>query len=105
MKQFDRFIPERRYLTNVSPRTLEWYEQSLAWLGTENPTGAELKNCVIRMREAGLKATSKNNRIRAINAYLHWLTGGATKCHPACPHLRIARLKEPSMVLPTSRGI
>lgn len=32
LPRFERFIQERKYLKNVSPRTIEWYEQSLAWL-------------------------------------------------------------------------
>jgi len=43
------------------------------------------------MRERGLKPTSCNNQIRAINAYLKW-SGSA---------LRIPRLKEERRVLPT----
>ena len=33
-----------KYLSNVSPATIEWYEQSLGWLGTESPTEAQLKD-------------------------------------------------------------
>lgn len=53
------------------------------------------------MRDKGLKATSCNNRIRAVNSYLHWLSGSGTKCFPACSHLRVPKIKEPSRVLPT----
>jgi integrase/recombinase XerD len=35
--RFEQFIKERRYLANVSPRTLEWYEQSLHWLSNPGP--------------------------------------------------------------------
>ena len=69
---FEQFIRERRYITNVSPRTIEWYRESFKWLQIENPTHSDLTEFVIRMREAGLKATSCNNRIRAVNAYLKW---------------------------------
>jgi hypothetical protein len=30
---FAEFIKERQYLQNVSPRTVEWYEESFKWLG------------------------------------------------------------------------
>jgi integrase/recombinase XerD len=43
------------------------------------------------MRERGLKPSSSNNRIRAVNAYLKW-SGSA---------LQAARLKEEQRVLPT----
>ena len=53
------------------------------------------------MRENGLKATGCNAAIRAINAYLHWNSGGDRKCGPGCQHPRIPQLKEPENVLPT----
>ena len=64
LPRFERFIQERRYLKNVSPRTIEWYEQSLAWLTLEQPTADDLRHLVVRMREAGLKASSCNCHIR-----------------------------------------
>jgi len=96
---FERFIQERKYLKNVSPRTIEWYEQSLAWLTVEQPTPEDLREVVVRMREAGLKASSCNCHIRAINGYLHWAAKGPErKCHPACDHLRVPKLKEEQYV-------
>jgi integrase/recombinase XerD len=85
-----QFIKERKYLSNVSPATIEWYEQSRAWLGTESPTEGQLMDSVMRMREKGLKATSCNCRIRAVNAYLKWSRS----------QLRVPKLREPSFVLP-----
>jgi integrase/recombinase XerD len=88
---FSQFIKERQYLCNVSPATVEWYEQSLRWLSVESPSDSQLKSFVLRMREKGLKATACNNRIRAVNAYLKW-TGSP---------LRVPKMKEPQLVLPT----
>ena len=88
---FSQFIKERQYLCNVSPATIEWYEQSLHWLSVESPSEAQLKSFVLRMREKGLKPTACNNRIRAVNAYLKW----------AGSPLRVPRMKEPQLVLPT----
>jgi integrase/recombinase XerD len=88
---FEQFIKERQYLQNVSPRTVEWYRESFKWLGEPQPNKAQLKSFVIRMREKGLKASSCNNRIRAVNAYLQWLESD----------LRIPKLKEEQRVLPT----
>jgi integrase/recombinase XerD len=90
-KQFEQFIKERQYLTNVTPATVEWYRQSLAWLGIESPTEDDLKSFVMRMREKGLKPSGCNCRIRAVNAYLKW-SGSA---------LRVPKLKEPQLILPT----
>jgi integrase/recombinase XerD len=86
-----QFIKERQYLSNVSLATIEWYKQSLAWLATESPTGDNLKDFVLRMRDKGLKATACNNRIRAVNAYLKWSESP----------LRVPKLKEPELILPT----
>lgn len=85
---FDRFIQERKYLKNVSPRTIEWHEQSLKWLGVEQPTETDLREFVLRMRTAGLKASSVNCRIGSVNAYLSWT---------ASP-LRVPKLKQESYV-------
>jgi integrase/recombinase XerD len=102
MPGFQQFIRERQYLANVTPATVEWYKQSLKWLPSESPTQDELKGAVMRMREKGLKATGCNCAIRAINAYLHWSSAGAEKkCGPGCPHLRVPKVKEPELVLPT----
>src|ERR1017187_561988 len=96
---FVQFTRERRFLSNVSPRTLEWYGNSLRWLPNESPTQADLNETVIRMREAGLSAGGCNCALRAINAYLHWShAGSAVKCSPACAHPKAARLKEPEFV-------
>ena len=79
-EQFEQFIKEHNCISNVSPRTVEWYRESFKWLDNPEPTQDELKSLVIRMREAGLKHTSCNNRIRALNAYLHWRSEGISKC-------------------------
>lgn len=102
MPGFDQFIRERQYLSNVSPATIEWYNNSLKWLPSESPTQEDLKAAVMRMRQKGLKATGCNCAIRAINAYLHWASAGSEKkCGPGCPHLRVPKIKEPELVLPT----
>jgi integrase/recombinase XerD len=88
---FEQFIKERRYLQNVSPRTIEWYRESFKWLVEPQPKQSDLKAFVIRMREKGLKASSCNNRIRAVNAYLQWLESDQ----------RVPKLKEEQRVLPT----
>jgi len=101
MDRFAAFIRERKYLHNVSENTVRWYTHALKWLPSQEPTQSELKDTVLRMREAGLKETGCNAAIRAINAYLHWCSDSERKCGPGCTHPRIAALKEPQMVLPT----
>src|SRR5258708_4863040 len=81
---FERFVKERKYLKNVSARTIDWYGESFKWLGNEDPSQSDLNDFVIRMRDKGLTPASCNNRIRAVNAYLKWKGS----------HLTIPRLKE-----------
>ncbi len=87
---FEEFINERQFL-HVSPRTIEWYRESFKWLAEPVPNESQLKAFVIRMREKGLKPSSCNNRIRAVNAYLKWLKSG----------LKVHKMKEEQRVLPT----
>lgn len=89
--RFEQFTHERKYLTNVSPRTIEWYRASLKWLGNPAPDESALKDFVMRMRSAGLKASSCNCRIRAVNAYLRW----------AGLSIKVPRMKEEQRILPT----
>ena len=101
MTKFEQFAKETQYLLGVSSRTVEWYQQSLCWLNTESSSEEELKNTVLRMRAAGLKPSSCNCHIRAINSYLHWNSSAGGKCSPSCPHPKISHLKEPNLALPT----
>jgi integrase/recombinase XerD len=91
MPFFEQFVRERRYLHNISPSTISWYNHALKWQSGESPTQAELKETVLRMREKGLKATGCNSAIRAINAYLK---GSESP-------LKIPQMKEPQTLLPT----
>lgn len=101
MSRFIEFTRERRYLHNVSPATISWYNSALKWLPSETPTQDELKATVVRMREKGLKATGCNSAIRALNSYLHWASGSDRRCGAGCTHPRIQPLKEPQNILPT----
>lgn len=99
MTLFEQFTKERRYLGNLSERSIEWYQQAFKWLPNENPTEAQLKQAVIRTRDEGLSARSINSYRTALNAYLHWLKNPETKCSGACSHPRIARMKVEEKVL------
>jgi integrase/recombinase XerD len=101
MSKFTSFIREKQYLQNVSDNTVRWYKHALKWLPSENPDEAELREMIIRMREAGLKATGANAALRAINVYLHWHSGLDGKCSSACKHPKVRQLKEPQQVMPT----
>lgn len=115
---FERFVRERQLLHNVSPATVEWHKQSLAWLKVEQPTQNDLNDFVCRLRDAKMSPASCNNRIRSVNAYLHWLAASGSdgsdgsegfdsiasqevKCGSGCRHLHVAKLKEPQNVVST----
>jgi integrase/recombinase XerD len=95
LPRFQAFLREREYVSNVTSATLEWHAQSLKWLSTasnpETPTADDIKPLIIRMRQAGLKASSVNCRLRSIQAYLRW-SGSAVIC---------PRLKEEQAALPS----
>ena len=79
--QFDRFIRERIYLKNITPKTRDWYQS--AWqafkasrassASTESINRADLAQFVIHLRERGVKPVSCNTWLRAINAFCRWL--------------------------------
>lgn len=92
------FIKERQYVMNVSPATIRWYTSALKRLDNEEPTQEELTRLVVKMRERGLKATGCNAASRAINAYLHWVSGAIGKCGGGCRHPHIKPMKEPELV-------
>jgi integrase/recombinase XerD len=72
MIRFEQFLRERRYLGNISERSIEWYRWAFKWLVIESPDDAALKDCILRMREGGLSPRSVNGFITAVNAYLKW---------------------------------
>jgi len=99
--RYEQFIRERQYILNVSPATVRWYTHAFKWLPCENPSNEQLKDMVVRMREAGLKPTGCNAVIRAMNAYLHWASspsGSDSKCGAGCTHPHVRQMKEPEFI-------
>jgi site-specific recombinase XerD len=75
---FHQFTQERRYLKNVTARTLEWYTDALrayqqAVPGDAFPTKASVQLFVIRLRERGVKPVSVNCWLRVLAAFSRWL--------------------------------
>jgi len=88
MTRFDDFLKERKFLKNVSPRTLDYYEDCRrAW----ERYGPDPKEFVIKMREGGARASTVNCVARGLNAYFKWA---------GLPH-KIPRLKEEERVIET----
>lgn len=76
---FEGFLKERRFLKNVTPKTLSWYQSS--WLAftrtvdvisSDDLTKGLLNRFVVGLRETGLEPVSCNTYVKAINAFLMW---------------------------------
>lgn len=100
---FETFTRERRYLHNVSPKTLDWYKYSLkafepylASVRSEADVAVEVRKAVMELTAAGkLKTTSINDYARCMNAFLKWLH---TEQH-ITKLVRIPKLKATKKVL------
>jgi site-specific recombinase XerD len=77
-----QFLRERKYLRNVSPRTLEWYET--AWQAFRRSathcltdagslTRADLEHFVYATRDRGVRPVTCNTWLRALNAFFKWM--------------------------------
>src|SRR4051812_24461615 len=95
---FERFLKEKLFLKNVSPRTIIYFKRCYSaykrHLGVM-PTEANLKEFVIKLRESGVTIETVNSYIRGINSFLAWL---AESGHPK---LKMKLMKEPKKVLKT----
>ncbi|MEO6725393.1 MAG: hypothetical protein ABIU20_01520, partial [Blastocatellia bacterium] len=75
---FDLFITEKRFLANLSERTLHQYGQIFKRYekytdASQLPTDELLSRFIVGMRQNGLSPVTCNISIRAINSFLSWL--------------------------------
>jgi integrase/recombinase XerD len=76
---FQQFLDQRRFLKNVTPSTIEWYQTAFKALqkahATPNPTlsKSSLQQFVVSVRQRGVKPVSCNTYIKALNAFCLWL--------------------------------
>jgi integrase/recombinase XerD len=89
MERFEEFLTERKYLRNVSDKTLVYYRS--AFRSWEAHSEGDWKAWIVNLRNAGLSAISINTYICAMNAYWRWAGTG----------LKVAYLKEEQKVLAT----
>lgn len=77
---FQQFLRERRYLHNVTPKTVAWYEA--AWLAftrsvpvTEAPafTALTVQQFIITLRDRGVSPVTCNTWLKALNVFGGWL--------------------------------
>jgi integrase/recombinase XerD len=98
---FAQFIQEKRYISNLSPRTIESYNKDVfkRWMRYvgELPTKQNINQFVVKMRQAGLATSTCNITIRSFNSFLTWLH---TNGHIPEP-LRLQKLKEEKRVMKT----
>ena len=79
---FEQFVAQRRYLKNVTPSTLEWYQTAFKALqkvlGADVPplTKSLLQQFVVAIRLRGVQPVSCNTYIKALNAFCLWLHEG-----------------------------
>jgi site-specific recombinase XerC len=84
-------MTERRYLKNVTPKTLTWYQQSFKTFDATLESETAIKQRIVELRSRGVSASSVNSWLRCINAYLKWKGAG----------IKIPRLKEEQKILAT----
>ena len=74
---FEDFIKEKRYLCNLSERTLNSYRTDMfrRWIRYVGgmPTQAGINQFIVKMREEGLAISTCNITIRSLNSFLSWL--------------------------------
>jgi site-specific recombinase XerD len=86
-----QFITERRYLKNVTPKTILWYEQAFKEFANAFDTREAIVQRIAALRERGVKAISVNSWLRVLRAYWRW----------SGRELEIPKLKEEEKVLQT----
>jgi site-specific recombinase XerD len=85
------FITERRYLKNVTPKTLAWYGDAFKAFDGALDSEAAIKSRIVQLRTRGISPTSVNSWLRCINAFLNWNRAG----------FKIPKLKEAQKVIAT----
>jgi integrase/recombinase XerD len=76
---FEQFLAQRRYLKNVTPSTIEWYQTAFKAFQKAHQTQAPaltksgLQQFVVTTRQRGVKPVSCNTYIKALNAFCLWL--------------------------------
>src|SRR5580700_7088021 len=85
------FLQERRWLQNLTPRTLSWHAHSLKMFAgcLDNPDKAKVR--IGELRQRGVAAISVNSYLRSVNTFWRWQK----------KDWRIPRLKEEQKILAT----
>jgi site-specific recombinase XerD len=92
----EQFITERKYLKNVTSKTLAWYRHSFKAFDGSLGSKAALTARIAELRDRGVSAVSVNTYLRCINAYFLWLHQ-----EQGVDRIKISRLKEEQKILAT----
>jgi integrase/recombinase XerD len=101
LELFERFVREKTYLSNVTPKTVSFYRQSfnayIKAVGEVMPDRFVLNDFVIKLRERGMSPTGANVYIRGINSFLSWLWEN----NQLGERLKIKQMKEEQKIIQT----
>ena len=89
MERFEEFLTERKYLKNVTDKTLVYYR--CAFRSWEQHSQGDWKTWIVNLGQGGVSAISINTYSCAMNAYWKWAGTG----------LKVAYLKEEEKILAT----
>jgi site-specific recombinase XerD len=100
---FEKFIRDKRYLKNISERTISSYREVFGrwgrFVGREMPNVELLEKFVVGTREAGFTITTCNISIRSFNSFLSWLHDNGD----AGEHFKIKQIPGGNKVMRTFR--
>src|SRR6516164_3301661 len=85
------FIEERRFLKNVTTKTIAWYEQTFKVFDGALESRESINQRIVSLRQRGISPVSINSWTRCINAFLRW----------AGSDIKIPRLTEEKKILRT----
>ncbi len=72
---FEQFLQEKRYVQNVSDKTLEFYRLSFKSfnLSVLPVTQSDINNAIVTMRESGKSIPAVNAYLRGMRVFVNWL--------------------------------
>lgn len=87
---FELFIKDRRYLKNLSDRTMHFYREVYNFFKGVGFDGSKesLRNTVINFRQRGTSVGAINTYAREMNVFLNWL-----RTEHGWPALKLERLR------------
>ena len=85
----EAFILERKYLKNVTHKTLLWYHDAFRAFEGSIASRSTVVGRIAELRQRGVKAVSVNSWLTCINAYFNWLNKEHGQALVKIPKLKI----------------